>query len=31
MTRDLDRKKELERVLLTNEKPSIYFKKLKES
>ena len=31
MTRDLDRKKELERVLLTNEKPSIYFKKLKEN
>lgn len=31
MTRDLDRKKELEKVLLTNEKPSIYFKKLKEN
>lgn len=31
MTRDLDIKKELEKVLLTNEKPSIYFKKLKEN
>lgn len=31
MIRDLDRKKELEKVLLTNEKPSIYFKKLKEN
>lgn len=31
MTRDLDRKKELEKVLLTNEKPSTYFKKLKEN
>lgn len=30
MTIDLERKKELEKVLLTNEKPSIYFKKLKE-
>lgn len=31
MTRDLDIKKELEKVLLTNEKPSTYFKKLKEN
>lgn len=31
MTKNLDRKKELEKVLLTNEKPSIYFKKLKEN
>ena len=30
MIKDVDRKKELEKVLLTYEKPSIYFKELKE-